>query len=335
MLLRDAVSKVRSGSVLPATVVLTGEEDYIRATGIRELIKAAGVTVPEMNVTTFEGAPPMHELIEALARFPFMSETKVVVLKETDILGTTASSALSKPLEKAVLEDHTLFVITTAGKLDKRKAYVKDLLSRALIVECNPLKDEALTKYIIGEAKRRRLHIGREAARELAERLQGDLCGINSELDKLASVVTGQITRDDIARLTPPSDELNMFGIFDTLAAGRHEQAYTDVKRLLAEDATPLGLVTFLANTFRQMLVARACRDAGFNERRTLDCVREETGAKEWTARRAYARSVQFPAERLRKNIQLLADVDFGVKQGEYILRNDLYGILQMLFRQA
>lgn len=333
MLLRDAVDKVRKGVPLPATVVLTGDEQYIRDTGIRELTRAANVTEPEMNVATFEGRPDMNALKEALARFPFLSETKAVVLKETDILSAAAKTELSKPLESALIEGHTLFIISAPGKLDRRKAYVKTLLGSALVVECSPLKGEALTKFIVGEARRRRLHMGAEAARVLAERVQGDLYAAANELDKYAAVCTGQITRADVERYTPPSDELNMFGIYDTLAAGRHEQAYREVMQLLSEDANPIGFLTFLANTFRQMLVGRACRDAGFQDRRTVECICAETGAKEWTARRAYERSGRFSADRLRKNVRLLSDMDFGMKQGMYVPQSDLYGLLQMLFR--
>lgn len=333
MLVRDAVKKVKEGLALPATIVLTGDEPYMRDMGVQELTRAAGVTEPEMNVAVFEGRPDMQQLREALARFPFLSEKKVVVLRETEILSSAAKTADSQPLEHALIEDHTLFVITAPGKLDRRKSYVKYLMRSALIVECAQLKGEALIKFIESEALRRRLHIGREAARVLAERTQGDMYVLSSELDRYEAVCTGQITRADVERYTPLSDELNMFGIWDLLAGGRYDAAYRDLQRLLQEDATPIGFITFLANTFRQMLVARACRDAGFQERRTVECICAETGAKEWTARRAYERSRQFTAEKLRANVRLLSEIDFGAKQGAYVLETDLYGLLQILFR--
>lgn len=332
MLLRDAVKKIREGGSLPAIVILTGEETYIRTAGIRELTKAAGVVAPEMNVTTFEGRPPMRELKEALARCPFLSPAKVVVLKDTDILSSAASKELSKPLEDAVLDGSTLFIITTPGKLDRKKSYLKSISGSALIVECSPLSADALNRFIVSEAKRRKVHIGKAEAQKLAERTQGDLYAVASELDKLCTIVSGQITSEDIERYTTESEELNMFRIFDTFLAGRHEKGYSELKSLLADDPTPIGFMTFLSNTFRQILVARACRDARFPERRTIDCVCTETGAREWAARKAYERAVRFSASKLRENVRLLADADFGAKQGELVLATDLYGLMERLF---
>lgn len=332
MMLRDAVKKVRQGDMRPCTVVLHGDEQYIRATGIRELTRAAGVQAPEMNIAEFEGRPDMSRLVEALARFPFMSESKVVILKDTDLLSAAVQSTLTKPLENAVIEEHTLFIITAPGKLDKRKGYVKKLMSSALLVECKPLVGEALSRFVVSEAKRRNLHIGKQAAAQLIERTQGDLYALASELDKLASVAEGQITPQDVQKYTPPSLELNMFGILDTYAAGKHEQGFAELMRLLQEDPSPVGFLTFLANTFRQMLVARACRDARFPEHRTLECVCAETGAKEWTARRAYERAARFSAAHLRRNVQLMANVDFGLKQGEFFPESDMYGLMERLF---
>lgn len=332
MLLNDAVKQVKSGSVTPGIIVLCGDEPYIRSFGIQKLIEASDTLLPEMNVSVFDGRPPIEELKIALERCPFMSRTKVVVLRETDLLSSDAPTAQAKHLENLRLDDGTLFIISAPGKLDRRKGYVKQLLSSAIIVNCDPLQGAAMTRFIAGEAKRRRLSIGNVPAEALAERTQGDLNAIVSELDKLASVCTGQITIGDIERYVPESEELNMFRIYDSLAAGKHKQAFREVMHLVSEDANPIGFVTFLANTFRQMLVARACRDARFSDRKTIECVCEETGAKEWAARRAFQHCTRFTASKLRDNVQLLASVDFGAKQGMYELERDLYPILERLF---
>lgn len=331
MRVRDAIAEIRKGDY-PRTVVLWGSDPYVRSVGTREIVKAAGVRVPEMNLIRFEGTPDMRELKNALARVPFMSPVKVVLLEDTEILSKNVASAVSKQLEDAELGDGTLFVISALGALDKRKSFVKSLPKSALVIECSPLKGDALTRYIQSEAARRGRHIGRKAAEAVAQRTEEDLFAAESELDKLTCVTQGQITAEDVEKYTPPSPETNMFGTVDLFLVGRTQEAYREVEALLAQDPSPIGFLTFLANTFRQMLVARACRDAGFSEKRTVECIVAETGAREWAARKSYERCRRFTASQLRRKIEFLGDVDFGVKQGAFVLRTDLYAILSELF---
>lgn len=332
MQLDDAVRAVRNRKVTTGTIVLYGDEPYFRARGLKDLVDAAEVSIPEMNISVFDGRPEMSALTQALGRVPLMSDIKIVVLKETDLLSSSATTTLTKPLENAVIEDHTLFIITAGGKLDKRKGYVKSLQGSALLCECMPLKPDAQVRFIVNEAQQRGLHIDKGAARALADRVPDDLYGLTNELDKLASVLVGQITKRDIEFYVPPSDEMNMFAIYDDLAAGRVEQGHQKLNVLLADDPTPIGFITFLANTFRQMLIARACRDARFSMQRTIDCICSETGAREWSAQRAFDRCIHFTAPKLRENVRLLADVDFGAKQGVYVLQTDLFALIELLF---
>lgn len=331
MLVRDAVRAVKMGT-MPKTVVLWGDEAYIRKVGERELVKAAAVVYPEMNVAIFEGRPNLGDLEAALGRIPFASPTKVVVLRDTDILSTGASTDLSKPLSRAPLEEHTLFIISAPGKLDKRKDYVKHLMGSALMVECASLAGEALRKCLVAEAKARGLIMGRAAAEMLADRTQGDLHAAMNELDKLSSVAVGEISVKDIEVYTPAPPEADVFRIHDLFVQGRTEEAMREVNALLEEDPTPIGFLTMLGNSFRQMLVARACRDAKFTQRRTIDCICQETGAREWVAKRAYDRASHFTAQKLRENVELMSEVDFGAKQGIYVLASDLYGLLARLY---
>ena len=331
MKVRDAVKKVRAGQ-LPATVVLCGEEEYIRRVGVRELTAAAAVSVPELNIMTYEGRPPMTTLRDALGRPPFMSERKVVVLRNTDLFEPRTNSDLSRPLEKMVIEDHTLFILDAGEKLDQRKASVRHLLQSGMLIECVPLRGEALTDYIVTLARQRRLHITRTCAQSLAERCDDDLQVISSELDKLSFACEGEITAADLDRFCRPEPAAGMYQIQDLLLSGRLEEARQAVGRLLREDASPMGFLSLLAGSLRQMLIARTCRDARFPMKKTIDHITAATGARDWMARRAYDRCVRMSADQLRRGIRQLSRIDFGAKQGQYILASDLFALLCSIF---
>lgn len=331
MLVRDAVQKIKKGA-LPATVILCGEAEYIRSVGVRELTGAAQVEMPDLNVMTFEGRPPMSSLRDALGRPPILSAHKVVILRNTDLFVPRNGPDAGKPVANMTVEAHTLFIVDAGPKLDRRRASVKQLLKAGMLVECNPLRGDALDNYIVALGRQRRLHISKTCARSLAERCEDDLYVITSELDKLRHVCTGEITAVDLDRYCPPEPEASVFAIQDLMLSGRYEEAKGAVDNLLRNDPYPMGFLTMTANSLRQMLIARTCRDAGYAQQKTISIIMAETGAKDWAARRAYERCTRMPAARLRRALRRLSEVDFGSKQGLYTLTTDLYALLYDIY---
>lgn len=327
MKLRDAVSKIKSGK-LPVTVLLHGEEEYIRVVGVRELMTAVRVSLPEINITVFEGRPSMGRLRDALAKPPLMSESKIVLLRATDILSAAAPNSLSRRLPELVLAEGTLFIIDAGEKIDRRKAAVKHILQHGLNVECQPLKGEPLISYVVQLSAMRHLHISRTAAQSLVTRCGGDLFVINTELDKLQFVCSGEVTGQDLDLYSRPMPEAGVFEIQDLLCAGHYAAAERAVRELLCRDASPMGFLSLTAAALRQMLIARACRDAGYSWQKTISTIVAETQAREWSAKRAYERSSHYSADHLRRAIARLAQIDFGAKQGIYLLEQDLYALL-------
>lgn len=331
MRVRDAVKSVKEGK-LPATVILYGESAYIRSTGVRELTTAAGVSVPELNLMTYEGRPSMDSLRDALSKPPFMSENKVVVLRRTDLFGPGASADLSRPMEQMIIEDHTLFIVDAGEKIDKRKASVKHLLKTAMLIECAPLTGDALSGYIAALARQRRLHISKTSAESLAERCSGDLHVVAAELDKLKCVCRGEITQADLDRYSRPVPEAGVFAIQDLFLGGRCEEAKRAVDAMLRTESSPMGFLSMTADALRQMLIARTCRDARFPYQKTVGLITSETGARDWVARRAYDRSAHLSADKLRYGLRRLSEVDFGIKQGRYNPGTDLYALLYDIY---
>lgn len=331
MKVREAVQKVRAGG-LPATVILHGEEEHIRRVGVRELVAAAAVELPELNVMTFEGRPSMEKLRDALGKPPFMAERKAVVLRRTDLFARNTPGSQSDPIRQMVVEDHTLFVIDAGEKLDQRKGSVRHLLGNGMLVECAPLKGEALHRYIASLARQRRLHLSQDVARSLAERCGDDLQTITTELDKLRFVCRGEITSADLDRYCRPVPEAGVYEIQDLLLAGRYEPARRAVERMINEDSSPIAFLTILANALRQMLIARTCRDARYQRQKTVQLIMQETGARDWMARRAYEKCVHLSADAIRRGLRRLSIVDFGAKQGRYHLASDLFALLCSIY---
>lgn len=324
---QEALKQIKGGTV-KNFIILSGEDDAVKQQAFQAILAALDVQMPELNLSVFEERPEPKAVLRSLETLPFMGERRVVVVKNTDILASAASGEWSAPFEKANLPAQNVLIVMAQGNADKRKAFVKYVMKNGMFVECNPLKDSELAAYIVQAAKQKGLLISGKNAQTIAALSDGDMGIVQNELSKLACVSRGEITADDIEKYSVKSMQYNVYKIHDLMAGGHAREAQALIERMLAEDPNPIGFLTLLANNFRQMLVARACRDARFPEAKVISHVMSATGAWEFAARRALAQCKLFTAAQIRRALNLLAKMDFDAKQGIVVLKTDLYPLL-------
>ncbi len=315
-------------------VVLYGENNFLIQEGLIIVLKAIDVQMPELNFSIFKEQPNITEVVKAMETLPFMSENRVVLIKDTDILSTTMASEQIKPLEKAMMPKENILIITAQGKLDKRKSFVKFLLKNGTAIECDTFSQNETVLFAKKKAEEKNLTISNADAQYFCELCGNDLYAICSELDKLSSVCVANITKNEIKKYVFVSAQYNIFKIHELLCAKKAVEAKQIIDKLLQDDPNPIGFLTLISNCFRQMLVARACRDAKFSESKTISHVCEETGVSDWVAKRAVLQCKSFTAESLRRGLKKLAQWDFDSKQGGVVLSTDLFALMMDIYRR-
>lgn len=327
MKVSEALKQIKSGTV-KNFIILAGEDDALKQQALRGILTALDVQMPELNLSVFEERPEPKEVVRSLETLPFMGERRVVVVKNTDILAAAASGEMSALFEKANLPAANILIVVAQGNADKRKAFVKYVIKNGMFIECSQLKDNELAAYISQSAKEKGLLISNQNAQTIAALSDGDMGVVQNELSKLACVSRGEITADDIEKYAVKSLQYNVYKIHDLMAGGHAREAQGLIERMLGEDPNPIGFLTLLSNNFRQMLVARACRDARFPEAKVVSHVMSATGAWEFAAKRAIAQCKLFTAAQIRRALNKLAKMDFDAKQGIVVLKTDLYPLL-------
>lgn len=327
MKVQEALKQVKNGNI-KSFMILSGEDDAVKQQAFHSIIKELDIQMPELNLSIFEERPDPKAVVRSMETLPFMGERRVVVIKNTDILSSAAAGDLSALFEKANMPEKNVLIVVTKGNADKRKAFVKYVMKNGMLVECSAMKERELATYIIQDAKQMNLLLSPKNAQMIATLSDGDLGIARNELKKLACVSRGEITAEDIDRYAVKSMQYNVYKIHDLMAEGYAKQAEILVERMLVEDGNPIGFLTLLSNNFRQMLVARACRDAKFPEAKIISHVMSATGTWEFAARRAIAQCKLFTAGQIRRAINKLAKMDFDAKQGIVILKTDLYPLL-------
>ncbi|MEG0251823.1 MAG: DNA polymerase III subunit delta [Christensenellaceae bacterium] len=323
----DAVKQLKTGK-LSNFVIICGEDEYLKQYVYKLLLSTLAISMPELNLSVFEEKPDMAEVLRSIETLPFMDERRAVIIKSTEILSTAASAEQSKAYETANMPACNVFVIVEKGNVDKRKSFVKFVMKNGMYIECSTLGDNEIIDYIIHYAKNRNLSISKKNAVILSDIANADLNIVNTELQKLACVCRGDISEKEIEKYTVKSMLHNVYQIHDFMVKGQKQKAYVLIEKLLEEDNNPVGFITLLSNNFRQMMVARACRDARFSDQKTISHVMSATGVRDFVARKALENCKMFSAQRLRCAMKKLAQMDFDAKQGVIVLKTDLFALL-------
>lgn len=328
----EALKQLKSGQDRNF-IILSGEDHYLKQYMFQHIMDALKIDVPELNLSIFEERPDPHAVLCAMETLPFMSDKRMTVLKSTDILSTQAAGDLSAPYMTSKMPASNYFLIWAQGNADKRKAFVKFVIKQGMFIECAAMQDQEICSFIRNRAKQKGLLVSPKNAQIINEIAGGDLSTIVNEVDKLSCVCQGEISTADIEKYAIKSMQYNVYKIHDLMVSGHPQQAYTLICKMLEEDNNPIGFITLLSNNFRQMLVARACRDARFPDHKTISHIIEATGAREFAARRALENCKPFSAKKIRAAIQKFAKMDFDAKQGIVVLKTDLFALLVDIYQ--
>jgi len=326
----QALCKQIEGKAVKPYILIAGTDSYLCRTAAKTVLDALDVQMPELNLSVFEERPDISAVAVAMQTLPFMGDRRVVLLKNTDILGAGCPSDYSAPLMEVQVPQGNVLVICMQDKADKRKALYKYIQKNGAVIECS--SDENIAGRLVHAAQEQGLILSTRNAQHLVEVCGGDTEGAFRELDKLAAVCLGDISKGDIDKYVTRSLQYNVFKVHDYFQARDLAKARELLAALLRDDPNPIGIISLVAGQFRQMLIARTCRDAKLSEQRTIQHIVTETGAKEWAARRAIANCRRYSADKIRQGLEKLAQMDFDAKQGNVELKTDFFALLAGIY---
>jgi len=172
----------------------------------------------EFNQTVVYGSDvTVPELVSIAKRFPMMSNHQVVIVKEAQKIKKLEeiASYVTQPL------DSTLLVLAYKyGNLDKRKAFAKDLIKKAVVFKSAKIPDYKMADWILKYVKERGFVMNLPAAALLADYLGTDLSKITNEIDKLALVLKkgSEINQEVIQNNIGISKDFNVFELQNAIA---------------------------------------------------------------------------------------------------------------------
>ena len=287
--------------------VLHGDDAFMRDAHRREIvahvIKDAD---PQLAVTTFDPDAELADVLDELRTAPFLTERRVVILRDADAFVTKHRKALEEYLA-APSGSASLMLIVSSWRRDTRLAKLADGFGQCF--DCEAAGRKGLGAWIGEAAGRRGKKIARDAAELLEHWVGTDKAALDAEIEKLSIYVgdRSQISIEDVSVLVAATAGPGAFALTNAITAG---DAATAVEALG-------GMLTTRGDEFKTLgMIA-------WHLRRALKAQRQMESSGRFDLRLPYDQRGPFlamlrrrPREKLHADFRKLLRADLNMKSG-------------------
>lgn len=226
--------------------------DNIRATALK-----AGFT--ERVALTVEAGGDWGKLLFAeIHALSLFAEQRLIEINITGAKTTTATVKILKEI-MAAPRTNTLILIRT-GKLDSRSeqaAWFKTLEKNGVAIQIWPIALEQLPGWILQRAKKSGLQLAADAAKLLADQVEGNLLAAAQEIEKLSLLqADGDNKILDVAaieKIMTDHARYDIFSLVECVVAGNGSRALRIIDNLHAEGVEPVLVLWALTREVRTL----------------------------------------------------------------------------------
>ena len=289
-------------------------ESYMVRDSLSKLKASLDIQMEELNVTIYNEMPDTQQLIEACAAVPFLSEMRLVAVRDCAILTPSGSKEEAKRLADYIdrLPDTTVLALCTPDAPDKRKTLYKRASEIGVVKEYQAPNPAVCAAFAAEQAKKHGARLNAAAAQQLVALAGCDYYALENEVGKLAVYSKfGEITVAHVNACVSKSLEYNVFEIHKLFVNRQASQAQAMLDTLM-EDERPEMLIGLFARKMRDMYKVKTMLDVGYGQGKIASLL----GMKPYPVQMLAKECARFSQEELRNALGLLAELDFGMKSG-------------------
>jgi DNA polymerase III delta subunit len=283
-----------------------------------------------------------HSAIEwlgAVTTVPFLSEKRVVVVRNLLRVGHPNEALKDMPDRLGILPEYSRLVLVADDesvtesqrqtRLDNyRTAWEGEIRKSGGQVQDFKVEGKAAKAQIFREAERHGKKIGDRVAQLLLEMSGGSVSRATGELEKIALFIgdAPEIRESDVMEVAIPSREWNVFKLVDGVLEGNAGLALSQLQTLIgsatkAEGAAMGNIFPNLSKNLRLIWQARMLLD----HRATIQSIPDElraqmaeqpslAGASEWQQQRALRAARKLQIWQLGECMEIVARTDARIK---------------------
>ena len=294
--------------------VIAGKEASLTNAQCQELLEK--LLEPSQRATgllSAEGAAvSASEVLDELRTAPFLTERRVVAIKDADKFVSENRQLLEKYFDKPC---PTGVLVLTVTNWDARTKLAKKLSKVGKLISVTQPKPWQLPGRLIeyaSDAHSKKLT--RDAAELLIELTGDNLPRLYSEIDKLAIFANSEktIKPNDVEALIGHNRIFGAFSVIDACLAGNVAQAVDRLRNMFAEDRTAeYTVVGAFAFHFRRMFGAKVLLEKGVRPVEIANRLRI------WGNKDSFfAQLRKMTLKQIGDNLQQLAATDYAIKTG-------------------
>lgn len=258
----------------------------------------------------YAGEARMGEVVAILMNASLFSETRLVVLKNAELVKKKEDVDLLVSYLQAPAEDTTLILVSDETSIDKRIETAIPKESRRVFWE---MFEDRKTEWVSSFFKREGFRISSGAVEAILELVENNTDALRRECGRLALFLEkgSSIGEDDIERLLAHTREESAFSLFTRIAEGDLAKALETVRTLLAAKEAPVQILAGLAWCFKRLQdYIGLANSGGLN-----DFELRKAGLASKKAQRDYAAAARrYDSAAAERCVALLAEYDVTLR---------------------
>ena len=313
----QVLREIKKGNIGPV-YLLGGTDAYIKKRVLEELNKS--ILEEEMksfNLDIYQGdKQPLGEILNRAETPPVLSEKRVVVVKGAPYFSEKISDGDTKSLMSYLEnpEPSTCLVLIT-DNMDKRKKTTKKLVAKKWLVECSPVKEKDLRKWIKQKLRQEKKEVEEDALELLIELVGNNLHQMENELSKISTYLgTDKILTEEAVRalVIPSSLEVSIFSLVDNIGKKNKKEALIQLHNMLKQKEPPLKILAMIGRQFRLLIQVKNHLINGNTQREIAANLKVQT----FIVNKMTAQAENFSLKELHKALVETHETDIKIKTG-------------------
>lgn len=295
-----------------------GKDDYLRNSAINMIVSRAVTNMKELNFDSFDTNFNENEIFYKSNTLPFMSEKRVVLLKEyyPKELGENFKKYFASPNTDCV------FVISNLEKCDAISKH-----RNVEQVTCDKMDASLVRKWVVSAFNKQNLKVTTSAVDLLVKYTLSNFSLMQAEIDKLGSYKTDDVvTEADIEKVVSKCEEFAFYECVNYVLDKNMPMAMDSMNFILRDKTKSQPLFISLYNNVRIMLyikVNKLGKDELVSKFKVLPFV----------APKLINQSKNFSPLKLVDAVKLAYELDGKIKNGKIDVQDAIINFITFLIK--
>lgn len=275
--------------------------------------------VKDKNYISFNlNSVSIDDLLKEASYFGLGEDEKIIVVRNASIFTSSKSSEADTDKLMKYLNNPpmgTTIIFTTLNPIDSRKKCTKIIKDKYHLINILPFKWKDNERAIIKYCEENKYSIENEAINYLINNTN-NLDSIYQELDKIFLYYNKptKILYKDIKNIVGSIIDNNNFHFVDAVIAKDLNTSLRLLQNLKVYKVEPLSLIILLAREYRLMYYLKQYQ----KNHLATSAICKELNLQDWQVNKLYTSSVAYTENELLDNLRKLADLDLGIKTGQF-----------------